>query len=102
MFGPELLAWHKQHLDTTILIYLLPAMSAEMSLNTKPWERSIPIQLISASLAEMRLKRKLVEKINPDSAHLCDASRDEIEEEAKKINYVVCLSTVSTRPKVSE
>ena len=39
----------------------------------------------------MRLKRKLVEKINPDSAHLCDASRDEIEEEASGKDQLNCL-----------
>ena len=45
MFGPVLLAWHQQHLDITILIYLFPAMSAEMSLDTKPWERSIKLSV---------------------------------------------------------
>ena len=40
------------------------ATLAEMRLNRTLMERSIPIQLISATLAEMRLKRKLVEKIN--------------------------------------
>ena len=35
---------------------------------------------------------------SPDSAHLCDASRDEIEEEAKKINYVVCLCVYGYHP----
>ena len=34
--------------------------------------------------------------VNPDSAHLCDASRDEIEEEAKKINPVIATIVVST------
>ena len=35
-----------------------------MRLNRTLMEWSIPIQLISATLAEMRLKRKLMEKIN--------------------------------------
>ena len=37
--------------------------------------------------------------VNPDSAYLCDASRDEIEEEANGKDQLNCLCTVSRPPK---
>ena len=46
-----------------IPIQLISATQAEMRLNRTLMEWSIPIQLISATLAEMRLKRKLKRSI---------------------------------------